>query len=76
VTDNGPGVPPEFLKDGLFKRFRTTKKKGLGIGLYHCKAIVEAHEGTIEAESVAGGGTTFTIHLPVFVPAPRIPHVS
>jgi hypothetical protein len=54
----------DFIKNHLFKPFRTTKDKGLGIGLYQCRQIVEAHGGRLEAQSAAGKGTVFTICLP------------
>ncbi len=63
VRDNGCGMSKEFVEKSLFRPFRTTKKKGMGIGLYHCKTIVEAHGGRIEAESEEGKGTTFRIAL-------------
>ena len=65
VRDNGYGISDDFLRNHIFKPFRTTKEKGLGIGLYQCKQIVEAHNGIIGAESVAGEGTLFTVCLPV-----------
>jgi putative PEP-CTERM system histidine kinase len=65
VQDDGSGMTPEFLKENLFKPFRTTKKKGIGIGMFQSKMIVEAHEGRIEVESKEGQGTTFTIVLPI-----------
>jgi putative PEP-CTERM system histidine kinase len=64
VKDNGPGMSKEFLKNKLFKPFQTTKKKGLGIGLYQSKTIIAAHGGKIEAESGVGRGTQFRIYLP------------
>jgi len=64
VSDNGCGITDDFIKNHLFKPFRTTKEKGLGIGLYQCKQIVEAHGGNIKAESVPGEGTVFTVRLP------------
>jgi putative PEP-CTERM system histidine kinase len=63
VRDNGCGMSKEFVEKSLFRPFRTTKKKGMGIGLYHCKTIVEAHGGRIEAESEEGKGTMFKIAL-------------
>jgi len=63
VRDNGCGMTPEFITEHLFKPFRTTKGKGLGIGLYQCKQIIEAHGGTISVVSAPGKGTTFTITL-------------
>jgi putative PEP-CTERM system histidine kinase len=64
VTDNGSGMTPEFIANSLFKPFQTTKKNGLGIGLYQSKTIVEAHGGRIEVESAPGRGTTFRVLLP------------
>ena len=63
VIDTGKGIPPEELSR-IFDPFFTTKDKGMGIGLYLAKKIVEAHEGRIEARSEAGRGTTFIIQLP------------
>ncbi|HWR97754.1 MAG TPA: XrtA/PEP-CTERM system histidine kinase PrsK [Candidatus Methanoperedens sp.] len=64
VEDNGCGMSPTFVQSHLFKPFRTTKEKGLGIGLYQCRQIVEAHGGRIEVESREGEGTAFTVILP------------
>ena len=57
-------MTPEFMQSSLFRPFQTTKKKGIGIGMFHCKMIVEAHKGRIEVDSEPGQGTTFTILLP------------
>jgi putative PEP-CTERM system histidine kinase len=65
VRDNGCGMSREFIEKSLFRPFQTTKKQGMGIGLYHCKTIVEAHGGRIEVESEEGRGTTFKVLLPV-----------
>lgn len=65
IRDNGCGITDDFLRNHIFKPFRTTKDKGLGIGLYQCKQIIDAHNGIIGAESVAGEGTVFTVSLPV-----------
>jgi hypothetical protein len=54
----------EFMQKRLFKPFQTTKKQGMGIGLFHCKTIVEAHGGRMEVESEEGKGTTFRVLLP------------
>ncbi|MEW5744741.1 MAG: XrtA/PEP-CTERM system histidine kinase PrsK [Nitrospirota bacterium] len=64
VADAGCGMTEEFQRDRLFKPFSTTKRKGLGIGLYHCKHIVEAHGGRIDVVSEVGKGSSFTVHLP------------
>ena len=65
VSDNGCGISPEFLGQSLFRPFQTTKKKGIGIGMYQSKMIVEAHSGRIEVESQLGKGTTFRVLLPI-----------
>jgi putative PEP-CTERM system histidine kinase len=64
VTDNGSGMTADFIANSLFKPFHTTKKNGLGIGLYQTKTIIEAHGGRIEVESEPGRGTTFRVLLP------------
>ncbi len=64
VEDDGPGMSREFISRSLFKPFMTTKKMGIGIGLFQSKAIVEAHEGRIEVESEEGKGAVFTVVLP------------
>jgi putative PEP-CTERM system histidine kinase len=69
VEDNGAGMSADFVQGHLFKPFRTTKEKGLGIGLYQCKQIVEAHGGRIEVASREGEGTAFTVILPGAAPA-------
>jgi signal transduction histidine kinase len=51
------------MENQLFKPFRTTKAKGLGIGLYQCKQIVEAHGGMLVVKSEAGKGSVFTVYL-------------
>jgi putative PEP-CTERM system histidine kinase len=65
VSDTGCGMTPEFLSRSLFKPFQTTKKNGLGIGMFHSKMIVEAHRGKIEVVSAPGQGTTFRVLLPL-----------
>lgn len=63
VTDQGVGIDPEFVRNGLFEPFKSTKAKGMGIGLYQCKQIVEAHGGRIEVASAVGRGSQFTVWL-------------
>ena len=65
VVDQGPGLSEEYIRDHLFKPFETTKKKGLGIGLYQCRNIIEAHGGRIEVNSREGKGTEFLVFLPL-----------
>lgn len=66
VRDNGSGIHPEDLPH-IFKRFYRSRfskdTQGIGLGLSLTKAIVEAHGGTIQADSNLGSGTTFTIHF-------------
>lgn len=64
VSDNGRGMTEEYLRTSLFRPFKSTKSNGLGIGLYQCKTIIEAHGGTIEVRSSPGAGTGFSIKLP------------
>jgi signal transduction histidine kinase/ActR/RegA family two-component response regulator len=66
VKDTGSGIAPEQLPH-LFDRFWQAKKKdrrGVGLGLTICKAIVEGHGGRIWAESTVGTGTTMYFTLP------------
>ena len=65
VSDAGPGMERDFIETRLFRPFQTTKGKGkgLGLGLYHCKAIMEAHDGQIEVASEVAEGTTFTLRF-------------
>ena len=65
VEDNGSGMSKEFLEKELFVPFHTTKSAGLGIGLFHSKKIMEAHEGNILVESEEGKGTKITLIFPI-----------
>lgn len=65
VSDDGCGIPREFAERSLFRPFQTTKKHGLGIGLFHSKLIAEAHRGKIEVTSEEGSGSTFRVMLPL-----------
>jgi signal transduction histidine kinase len=64
VSDTGPGMSEEFQRTKLFRAFATTKRRGVGLGLYTCREIVRAHRGEIEVESKRGSGTTFRVVLP------------
>ena len=69
VTDGGPGIPEKHLPH-LFERFyradesRNRKTGGTGLGLAICKAIVDAHGGSLTVTSTIGEGTAFTVTLP------------
>jgi putative PEP-CTERM system histidine kinase len=65
VSDNGCGMSADFINRSLFRPFQTTKKNGIGIGVFHSKMIVAAHQGKIEVESQMGKGTTFRVLLPL-----------
>lgn len=62
ISDTGIGISGEGMLK-IFKPFYTTKPNGIGLGLAYCKRAVEAHGGTISAESMVGEGTKFTITL-------------
>jgi len=63
VRDEGPGFPAEAA-GRLFEPFYSTKEKGMGIGLYLARRIIEAHGGTIEARRPEGAGAEFRVDLP------------
>jgi putative PEP-CTERM system histidine kinase len=65
VEDNGSGMSRQFTDRMLFRPFTSTKKRGMGIGLFHSKMIVEAHHGRMEVESEEGKGSIFRVILPV-----------
>ena len=66
VKDNGSGICPEDLYH-IFKRFYRSRyskdAQGIGLGLPLAKAIVEAHNGTLEVDSILGRGTSFTMNF-------------
>ena len=64
VADNGCGMTQAFVRESLFRPFRSTKKSGLGIGLFQAQTIVQAHGGTLHVQSETGKGTTFEMNLP------------
>jgi signal transduction histidine kinase len=77
VHDQGIGIAPEHIGQ-LFQRFQRVHDKqtknieGTGLGLYISRSIVEQHSGHISVESLPGQGSTFTVYLPVKVPATSI----
>jgi signal transduction histidine kinase len=64
VSDTGPGVRPDVLKQ-IFEPFFTTKQSGMGMGLAIARTIVEAHNGRLWAENRAGAGAIFRLTLPI-----------
>ncbi len=68
VSDNGVGISPEQcekLFNPYFRGNQRPKSVGLGLGLYLCQQIVQAHGGSISVESQLGQGTTFCFTLPI-----------
>jgi signal transduction histidine kinase len=69
VTDNGPGIPPEY-HEIIFRKFgqvevpRTPRTRSSGLGLTFCKLVVERHHGRIWVKSAEGKGSSFYIELP------------
>jgi signal transduction histidine kinase len=64
VSDNGPGIPPDFIGK-IFDPFFTTKSGGTGLGLAISYRIVQEHHGTMDVKSVPGEGATFVLGFPV-----------
>ncbi|MDO9024173.1 HAMP domain-containing sensor histidine kinase [Zwartia sp.] len=63
VSDNGPGVPGDRVAS-IFELFNTTKHKGMGMGLWLSRAIMDSHQGEISLSSGPGGETLFRVSLP------------
>jgi two-component system phosphate regulon sensor histidine kinase PhoR len=78
VTDDGPGIEPEALVR-IFDRFyrvdtgRSRREGGTGLGLAIVKELIESLGGKVEARSVVGEGSTFTVTLPAAAPASPAP---
>jgi len=70
IADTGPGIPPE-VRASIFTPFFTTRSNGTGLGLATSVRLLAQHGGLMEFDCPQGGGTVFTISLPVEVPAPR-----
>ena len=66
VTDTGKGMPPEFVRDRLFKPFQTTKEAGMGIGAYESFLYVQELGGRIEVDSEENVGTRVAMIFPLF----------
>jgi signal transduction histidine kinase len=65
INDNGPGIDPAILPR-LFEKFATKSDKGIGLGLFISKTIIEAHNGRIWAENNPDGrGAAFSFSLPI-----------
>jgi len=64
VSDTGEGMSQKFIDERLFRPFATTKRRGVGLGLYTCREVVIANGGSITVDSKEGVGTTFKVALP------------
>jgi signal transduction histidine kinase len=64
VSDTGRGMSRSFIETRLFRPFSTTKRTGIGLGLYTCREVIKASGGSIDVDSVEGAGTTFRVVLP------------
>jgi putative PEP-CTERM system histidine kinase len=71
VTDEGPGMDADFVRNELFRPFRSTKGSGFGIGAYQARETVRQLGGALEVDSVPGRGTTMRIALPL-APVQRV----
>jgi signal transduction histidine kinase len=66
VVDSGAGIP-DHLREAVFERFwqvTSNDRRGLGLGLYISRCIVEAHGGSIAIETTSGDGSTFVVTVP------------
>lgn len=74
VVDTGAGMSADFVRNGLFKPFVSTKSGGFGIGAFEAREMVRAMRGRLDVESREGLGSRFTIRLPLAPAAEQ--HVS
>ena len=79
VTDNGPGIPPEY-HEIIFRKFEQVKTPNVprvrssGLGLAFCKLVIESHGGRIWVQSAGEGqGSSFHFALPLKPPANVVP---
>jgi putative PEP-CTERM system histidine kinase len=73
IVDAGPGMTPEFVRDELFRPFRTSKPEGSGIGAYQARELVRGAGGDLLVLSRPGAGTTMRLLLPLVEAATRQP---
>ena len=76
IEDNGPGLPglnAEHLFEPFTRGVKESSISGVGLGLALCRAIITAHDGTIQAQRLTPQGARFEIRLPVGTP-PEIEH--
>ncbi|MDJ0643858.1 MAG: PEP-CTERM system histidine kinase PrsK [Erythrobacter sp.] len=76
VIDSGCGMSPEFVRNGLFKPFVSSKEGGFGIGAMEAREMIKAMGGRTEVESREGVGTRFSLILPIAEAARLIDDVA
>jgi signal transduction histidine kinase len=75
IADSGPGIPRD-LRAKVFKPFFTTKPGGTGLGLAVARGVIQGHAGRIRIDDRPGGGTLFTIEIPLSLPGVTVPDRS
>ena len=65
VTDNGPGMDEEYVRNQLFRPLDTGKTEGYGLGAYQARQLVREMGGRLDVASVLGKGTSMQVYLPV-----------
>jgi putative PEP-CTERM system histidine kinase len=65
IIDQGPGMTPEFIRDELFRPFRTSKREGSGIGAFQARELLREAGGDLIVLSRPGAGTTMRLLLPL-----------
>lgn len=63
-SDSGCGMDADYINSKLFRPFSSTKKHGLGIGMYQSREIIFRHDGRLEVKSEKDRGTDFIVYLP------------
>jgi putative PEP-CTERM system histidine kinase len=76
VADNGPGMDEKFVRDELFRPFRSTKTAGFGIGAYQTRELVRMSGGDLDVISRKGSGTVMRMTLPVSDPLRLTPSAA
>ncbi len=65
IVDRGTGMTPEFVRDQLFRPFRTSKSEGTGIGAFQSRELLRQAGGDLVVMSEVGSGTTMRVLLPL-----------
>jgi C4-dicarboxylate-specific signal transduction histidine kinase len=63
ISDEGAGIKGGL--DSIYGLFHTTKRDGIGFGLFRARRVIKAHHGSVVAMNNPGRGATFTIRLPI-----------